>query len=124
MSTMRRTGGKCTLMRGYSTSRARAQPAGDLEGAVEGRRRVAADDDAESAPTFGEEPVEPAYVPTIERVRVPRRPPLIEIPDDLEVDVSDFVGIDRRRGAVPEFTLEPEPAVDAEPDGVANEEAA
>ncbi|HEX9708102.1 MAG TPA: hypothetical protein VGA24_10735, partial [Steroidobacteraceae bacterium] len=36
------------------------------------------------------------YAPTIERVRVPRRPPLIEIPEDLEVDISDFVGIERR----------------------------
>ncbi|MGH8204458.1 MAG: hypothetical protein ACREST_07600, partial [Steroidobacteraceae bacterium] len=26
------------------------------------------------------------YVPTIERVRAPRRPPLIEIPEDAEVD--------------------------------------
>ena len=94
----------------WETRRARAQPAGNLEGAVEGRRGVTAEDNAEIAPTFDEEPVEPAYVPTIERVRVPRRPPLLEIPDALEVDVSDFVGIDRRRGAVPEFTLEPEPA--------------
>lgn len=43
------------------------------------------------------EPAPPAaYVPTIERVRAPRRPPLIEIPDDLEVDVSAYVGKDRR----------------------------
>jgi FtsZ-interacting cell division protein ZipA len=108
----------------WETRRARTQPAGGLEGAAEGRRVVTAEDEADTAPTFDEESVEPAYVPTIERVRVPRRPPLIEIPDDLEVDVSDFVGIDRRRGAVPEFTLESEPAVDAVPDGVANEKAA
>ncbi len=37
------------------------------------------------------------YAPTIERVRVPRRPPLVEIPDDLEVDVSAYVARDRRR---------------------------
>ena len=43
----------------------------------------------------------PAYVPTIERVRAPRRPPLIEIPDDLEVDVSAYVGKDRRGAAEP-----------------------
>jgi cell division protein ZipA len=108
----------------WETRRARARPAGELEGAVQRHRGVTADDDAESASTLGAEPVEAAYVPTIERVRVPRRPPLIEIPDDLEVDVSDFVGIDRRRGAVPEFTLEPEPAVDAEPESVADEGAA
>lgn len=37
-----------------------------------------------------------SYAPTIDRVRTPRRPPLIEIPDDLEVDVSAYVGKDRR----------------------------
>ncbi len=62
---------------------------------------VADDDQADDAPAFDADEAEPAYVPTIERVRVPRRPPLIEIPEDLEVDVSDFVGIDRRRGAEP-----------------------
>ncbi len=36
--------------------------------------------------------IRPAYAPTIERVRVERRPPLIEIPEDMEVDVSEFVG--------------------------------
>lgn len=49
-----------------------------------------------------------AYAPTIERVRVPRRPPLIEIPEDFEVDVSDFVGTDRRRAVEPELTPEPQ----------------
>jgi cell division protein ZipA len=63
--------------------------------------------DEEGEPSF-------AYAPTIERVRVPRRPPLIEIPDDLEVDVSEFLGVDRRRHAEPEFTLQSEP--DMEPD--------
>lgn len=43
----------------------------------------------------------PAFQPTIERVRAPRRPPLVEIPEDAEVDVSDFVGKDRRRMAEP-----------------------
>ena len=62
------------------------------------------------------------YAPTIERVRVPRRPPLIEIPDDLEVDVSDFVGIDRRRHVEPEFTLEPEPGMEPDVADAANEE--
>lgn len=37
-----------------------------------------------------------SFAPTIDRVRTPRRPPLIEIPDDLEVDVSAYVGKDRR----------------------------
>jgi cell division protein ZipA len=31
---------------------------------------------------------------------------LIEIPEDLEVDISDFVGIDRRHAVEPELTLE------------------
>lgn len=48
----------------------------------------------------------PTYSPTIERARVPRRPPLIEIPEDLEVDISDFVGIERRHSVEPELTLE------------------
>ena len=50
-----------------------------------------------------------AFTPTIERVRVARRPPLIEIPEDMEVDVSDFVGVDRRHPAEPAFPVEPEP---------------
>jgi cell division protein ZipA len=73
------------------------------------------------------------YTPTIERVRVARRPPLIEIPEDMEVDVSDFVGFDRRHSVEGEFAMddasppddplegavieaEPEPAEDDEPD--------
>jgi cell division protein ZipA len=51
---------------------------------------------------------ESVFAPTIERVRVPRRPPLIEIPEDMEVDVSDFVGRDRRHAAVSEATFEPQ----------------
>ncbi len=50
------------------------------------------------------------YVPTIERVRVPRRPPMIEIPEDAEVDVSAYVGRDRRRLAEPEPPSIPEDA--------------
>jgi cell division protein ZipA len=55
------------------------------------------------------EEIPPAYAPTIERVRVERRPPLIEIPEDMEVDVSEFVGIDRRHPPQAEFPLEAEP---------------
>jgi FtsZ-interacting cell division protein ZipA len=65
---------------------------------------AAAPAEAEAADQFA------GYAPTIERVRVPRRPPLIEIPEDYEVDVSDFVGVDRRRTPEPEFILEPEPS--------------
>jgi cell division protein ZipA len=55
------------------------------------------------------EEIPPAYAPTIERVRVERRPPLIEIPEDMEVDVSEFVGFDRRHPPQAEFPLEAEP---------------
>ena len=40
---------------------------------------------------------EPAAAPVSERIHAPRRPPLIEIPEDLEVDVSAYIGRDRRR---------------------------
>ena len=107
----------------WESRRARARLAADAAGPAIAERFVADDgvvDEGRGLDT--DEPV-PAYVPTIERRRIPRRPPLIEIPEDLEVDVSDFVGIDRRRGAEPEFTLEPEPGVDADSDVAANEEA-
>ena len=67
---------------------------------------------------------ETAYVPIIERTRVPRRPPLIEIPEDFEVDVSDFVGIDRRRAAEPEFKLEPDQGADPVAEDTANDQGA
>ncbi len=63
----------------------------------------------------------PTYSPTIERLRVPRRPPLIEIPEDLEVDISDFVGIDRRHSAEPELALDSQSDFEAE---IADEDAA
>lgn len=100
----------------WETRRTRMQ-AGLDAGAPGGRDRFSgAADEANVAPDAESESVEAAYRPTIERIRVPRRPPMIEIPDDLEVDVSDFVGIDRRRGGDPSFTLEPEPGLVAEPD--------
>lgn len=39
----------------------------------------------------------PPFKPTIERLRAQRRPPLIEISEDAEVDISAYVGKDRRR---------------------------
>ena len=66
--------------------RARAEPGVDEEA-------QAADEIPETAPAFR---------PTIERMRAPRRPPLIEISDDFEVDVSAYMGKDRRRLPVPE----------------------
>ncbi|MGH8198434.1 MAG: cell division protein ZipA C-terminal FtsZ-binding domain-containing protein [Steroidobacteraceae bacterium] len=64
------------------------------------------------------------YAPVIERVRVARRPPLIEIPEDFEVDVSDFVSRDRRRAAEPELSLEPPAALEPEVADAANESEA
>ncbi len=65
---------------------------------------------------------EPAAAPVSERVGIPRRPPLIEIPEDLEVDISDFVGIDRRRQFGPDIAAEPAPAGEGEFGMAANEE--
>ncbi|HEU0225932.1 MAG TPA: cell division protein ZipA C-terminal FtsZ-binding domain-containing protein [Steroidobacteraceae bacterium] len=55
-----------------------------------------------------------SFTPTIERVRAPRRPPVVEIPDDLEVDVSAYVGKDRRRVPEPDVDVAPQepPAAD------------
>ena len=39
----------------------------------------------------------PPYQPTIERLRAPRRPPLVQISEEDEVDISAYVGKDRRR---------------------------
>lgn len=56
----------------------------------------------------------PSFKPTIERHRVQRRPPLVEISEDMEVDVSAYLGRDRRRL--------PEPAaIDLIAQGDANE---
>lgn len=65
---------------------------------------------------------EAVAAPATERASIPRRPPLIEIPEDFEVDISDFVGIDRRRQAGPPFELEPEPGDESEFEAAANEE--
>jgi len=79
--------------------------------------------DAESKTTgLAESDPEYAFAPTIERVRVARRPPLIEIPEDMEVDVSEFVGIDRRHPVEPAFSAEPESAIAGAFDEVANDE--
>jgi cell division protein ZipA len=72
----------------------------------------------ESAPDL-ETPVELPYVPVIERTRAPRRPPVIEIPEDFEVDVSAYVGKDRRHapdpGTISLQVLDPGPAPEPEP---------
>ncbi len=73
------------------------------------RERAEPSVDTESADRAADlPPATTAFVPTIERIRIPRRPPMIEIPDDLEVDVSAYVGNDRRRTAEPELAAAPE----------------
>ncbi len=90
-------------------------------------RKARARDAAEAGPARSRERAEPqlerggddkqlpaaaetvSYAPTIERSRVPRRPPVIEIPDDAEVDVSAYVNRDRRRVAEPEPVAVPQP---------------
>jgi FtsZ-interacting cell division protein ZipA len=108
----------------WETRKSRARPAG---GAGETWPQDAAETPMElrdGAGDTGEVGPEGSvhYAPTIERVRVARRPPLIEIPEDMEVDVSDFVGIERRRTAGPDFTLEPHDEVEADTEAAANEE--
>ena len=103
----------------WETRKSRLRPTADASGHSV---QESADTEAEStdvSPAF-DEPF--AYAPTIERVRVPRRPPLIEIPEDLEVDVSDFVRIDRRHPIEPEFTLEAEPDLEPAVADAANDE--
>ena len=78
----------------WETRKARASidptetwPRGRAEPSVDGEAQ--AGDEIPAAP--------PPYQPTIERLRAPRRPPLIEISEDVEVDISAYVGKDRRR---------------------------
>jgi cell division protein ZipA len=83
------------------------------------------DELALTGPQDGNEGIdEPAYAPAADRIRVPRRPPLIEIPDDLEVDVSDFVGVDRRHESQPALALEAAPDSEGDLEAAANEEGA
>lgn len=89
----------------WETRRPRAIETGDAAEPTSGDEAEEAPDDA-----GGTEPdTRPAYAATIERARIERRPPLIEIPDDLEVDVSEFVGIDRRMRTQQQFPLEVDP---------------
>ncbi len=62
-------------------------PRGRAEPSVDGE--VRAGDKIPAAP--------PPFKPTIERLRVQRRPPLVEISEDVELDISAYVGKDRRR---------------------------
>lgn len=55
----------------------------------------------EAVPEADAEPEVPS--PAGGRIQTPRRPPLIEIPEDLEVDISAYVGRDRRRPPDPKI---------------------
>lgn len=90
---------------GLNWPRERAEPLVDDSSAVrEAAREI-------------ESPDEMPYVPTIERTRAPRRPPVIEIPEDFEVDVSAYIGKDRRSardpGTISLPVLDLQPATEA-----------
>jgi cell division protein ZipA len=79
---------------------------------------AAADDDWPN-----DEPDSPSpFVRAAGRSPVPRRPPLIEIPEDVEVDVSDFVGMDRRWRPEPGFIAEPDSQPEHVPDAFGEDE--
>jgi len=61
--------------------------------------RIRAEPSVDGETKAGDETIEepPPFRPTIERMRAPRGPPLVEIPEDAEVDISAYVGKDRRR---------------------------
>ena len=108
----------------WETRKSRLGPQTETAAQWTGAGDAPGDDPAVMDESAGDADTETAYVPTIERARVPRRPPLIEIPEDFEVDVSDFVGIDRRRAAGPEFELEPDQGPDPDAEDAANDEGA
>lgn len=107
----------------WETRKARAPAAAEAVADRSGSTLEPAADPAiaEEALAYSNVDEEPVYAPVADRVPVPRRPPLIEIPEDLEVDVSDFVGADRRRQPEPDFMLEPEPGADGQVEAAANE---
>lgn len=92
----------------WETRKSKTKAAADA-GEAWPRERAEPTVEPESAGEAVDPPAEPVtYAPTIDRIRVPRRPPMIEIPDDLEVDVSAYVGKDRRRAGEPEIAEVPE----------------
>jgi cell division protein ZipA len=62
-------------------------PRGRAEPSVNGEAQAGGD-----APA-----AQPPFKPMVERLRVPRRPPFVDIAEDVEVDISAYVGKDRRR---------------------------
>lgn len=92
----------------WETRRPREPEVADIVGPEAADREFeAASVEAAAADMVAESDVEvaPAYAPTVDRIRVERRPPYIDIPEDMEVDVSDFVRVDRRQPAEQEFAL-------------------
>jgi len=78
----------------------KARPTIDLtETWPRGRAEPSVDGQSETAVGPVETPA--PFHPTIERIRAPRRPPLVEIPEDVELDISAYVGKDRRRPPEP-----------------------
>jgi cell division protein ZipA len=106
----------------WETRRPRPRPQDDHGAAFPDETSETALEAASETAALGESEPDYAFAPTIERVRVARRPPVIEIPEDMEVDVSEFLGIDRRHPVEPAFTAEPETAIAGGFDEVANEE--
>ena len=103
----------------WETRKSKAKVAGDAGGVWPRERAEPAVEREPAGDAIDPPPVPAAYTPSIERIRVPRRPPMIEIPDDLEVDVSAYVGKDRRRAGEPELAAvaeEPEHAAVPEED--------
>jgi len=107
----------------WETRRPKASPVADPGEAISDELSEAALEAEVGSDEMRDADPEFAYAPTIERVRVARRPPLIEIPEDMEVDVSDFVGIDRRHPVEPAFAVEPEAGIEERFEDATNEEA-
>jgi cell division protein ZipA len=105
----------------WEARKARA-PSSERSDALTGSERPDQDFDPGDEARVDDPPeFEEHYSPTIERVRVPRRPPLIEIPEDVEVDVSDFIAADRRHAPEPTPRLEPQIELEADVADAANE---
>ena len=116
----RKARGRALADTGLDWPRERAEPP---------KEQAAVSRDAAAEPEI---PAGQHYVPTIERTRTPRRPPVIEIPEDFEVDVSAYVGKDRRSATDPGTISLPvldigavrEPAAEPESGGPVDAEAA
>ena len=99
----------------WETRKARAKALADT-GIAWPRERAEPTVEEKQASRDSEPAPMPAYAPTIERARLQRRPPVIEIPDDLEVDVSAYVGKDRRTAPDPGMISLPIVGVEPEPE--------